>query len=130
MKYISEKKIFIFHSLGTLIALIVAVLGNANTAIVAFALVGYFTCASFTSIFSAAINSFKENHGTISGILGTAIVGGAIVGWLVGFTGQFSNMKWGMVINLLAFAYVFGLALWGRGKLDIKENNAEPLVIK
>ena len=130
MRFFSEKKIFIFHSLGTLIALIAAVLGNANTAIVAFALVGYFTCASFTSIFSAAINSFKENHGTISGILGTAIVGGAIVGWLVGFTGQFSNMKWGMAINLLAFAYVFGLALWGKGKLDIKENSADPLIIK
>jgi MFS transporter, FHS family, L-fucose permease len=130
MKYISERKIFIFHSLGTVIALIVAVMGNANTALVAFALVGYFTCASFTSIFSAAINSFKENHGTISGILGTAIVGGAVLGWLVGFTGQFSNMKWGMMINLLAFVYVFGLALWGKGKLDFKENSPLPLAIK
>jgi FHS family L-fucose permease-like MFS transporter len=94
MKYISERKIFIFHSLGTVLALVVAIMGNENTALVAFALVGYFTCASFTSIFSAAINSFGENHGTISGILGTAIVGGAIVGWLVGFVGQLSTMKW------------------------------------
>ena len=121
MKFVSEKKIFVFHSLGTVIALIVAIMGNMNTALIAFALVGYFTCASFTSIFSAAINSFKENHGTISGILGTAIVGGAIVGWLVGFTGQFSTMKWGMLINVLAFTYVFALAIWGKGKLDIKE---------
>jgi fucose permease len=121
MKFISEKKIFIFHSLGTIIALIVAITGNTNTALVAFALVGYFTCASFTSIFSAAINSFKENHGTISGIIGTAIVGGAFVSWLVGFTGQHLNMKWGMSINLLAFIYIFILAYWGKGKLDIKE---------
>ena len=118
MKFISERKIFIFHSLGTIIALIVAITGNANTAL---ALVGYFTCASFTSIFSAAINSFKENHGTISGILGTAIVGGAFVSWLVGFTGQHLNMKWGMSINLLAFIYIFILAYRGKGKLDIKE---------
>jgi len=121
MKFISEKKIFIFHSLGTIIALIVAITGNTNTALIAFALVGYFTCASFTSIFSAAINSFKENHGTISGILGTAIVGGAFVSWLVGFTGQHLNMKWGMSINLLAFIYIFILAYLGKGKLDIKE---------
>ena len=121
MKFISEKKIFIFHSLGTIIALIVAITGNTNTALIAFALVGYFTCASFTSIFSAAINSFKENHGTISGIIGTAIVGGAFVSWLVGFTGQHLNMKWGMSINLLAFVYIFILAYWGKGKLDIKE---------
>ena len=121
MKFISEKKIFIFHSLGTIIALTVAITGNTNTALIAFALAGYFTCASFTSIFSAAINSFKENHGTISGILGTAIVGGAFVSWLVGFTGQHINMKWGMSINLLAFIYIFILAYRGKGKLDIKE---------
>jgi MFS transporter, FHS family, L-fucose permease len=121
MKYIGEKKIFIFHSLGTVIALIVAIMGNTTTALVAFALVGYFTCASFTSVFSAAINSFKENHGTISGILGTAIVGGAIIGWLIGFTGEHLTMRWGMTINVLAFMYVFALAVWGKGKLDIKE---------
>ena len=121
MKFISEKKIFIFHSLGTIIALIVALTGTTNTALIAFTLVGYFTCASFTSIFSAAINSFKENHGTISGILGTAIAGGAFVSWLVGFTGQHLNMKWGMSINLLAFIYIFILACRGKGKLDIKE---------
>jgi len=121
MKYLGEKKIFIFHSLGTVVALLVAILGNTTTALVAFALVGYFTCASFTSLFSAAINSFKENHGTISGILGTAIVGGAIIGWLIGFTGEHLTMRWGMAVNVLAFLYVFALAAWGKGKLDIKE---------
>ncbi len=124
MKYIGEKKIFIVHSLGTVIALIVAVTGNANTALIAFALVGYFTCASFTAIFSATINSFKENHGTISGILGTAIAGGAFVGWLVGYIGETLNMNWGMLINILAFGYVFYLAVWGKGKLDINKDIA------
>ncbi len=119
MKHVSERKIFIFHSAGTVVMLIFAILGNETTALIAFALVGYFTCASFTSIFSAAINSFDENHGTISGILGTAIVGGAMVGWLVGFSGQHWGMQWGMAVNVLAFLYVFGLAVFGKGKLDI-----------
>ena len=79
MKYVSERKIFIFHALGTVAFLVVAILGSTGVSFVAFALVGYFTCASFTSIFSAAINSFDSNHGTISGILGTAIVGGAFL---------------------------------------------------
>ncbi len=119
MQYVGERKIFIIHSLGTVVALIVAMFGGPNTALVAFALVGYFTCASFTAIFSATINSFEENHGTISGILGTAIVGGAFIGWLVGYVGQSINMYWGMVINVLAFGYVLWLAIWGKGKLDI-----------
>lgn len=123
MKYVSEKRLFVFHSFGTIVALSIALLGGSTTSLIAFALVGYFTCASFTSIFSAAINSFGENHGTISGIMGTAIVGGAIVGWLVGFVGQNTSMIWGMTINLLAFTYVFALALWGKGKLDLKAEN-------
>ncbi len=121
MKHISEKKIFIFHSFGTIILLIIAILGSTNISLIAFALVGYFTCASFTSIFSAAIQSFDSNHGTISGILGTAIVGGAFLGWLVGAIGGFMNMQWAMAINLIAFSYVFALAVWGKGKLDVKE---------
>jgi fucose permease len=120
MKHIGERKIFIFHSFGTIIFLIIAILGNTNTSLIAFALVGYFTCASFTSIFSSAIQSFDSNHGTISGILGTAIMGGAFLGWLVGAVGGSFNMKWAMALNLIAFSYVFSLAVWGKGKLDVK----------
>jgi len=121
MKYISAKKIFIFHSAGTVIALLIAIFGSRTVALVAFPLVGYFTAASFTAIFSAAIQSFDKNHGTISGILCTAIVGGAVVGFLVGFFGDLFNMRVAMFINVLAFIYVFVLAVWGKGKLDIKE---------
>ncbi len=122
MKHIGERKIFIVHSLGTVISLIVALLGNVTTSLIAFAFVGYFTSASFTALFSATINSFEEYHGTISGILGTAIVGGAFVGWLVGATGEMLDMNWAMGINILAFGYVFYLAVFGKGKLDINEN--------
>ena len=93
----------------------------ALSSLIAFVVVGYFTCASFTAIFSATINSFKNNHGTISGILGTTIVGGAFLGWLVGYIGEVLNMRWAMLINVLAFSYVLALALWGKGKLDIQQ---------
>lgn len=119
MKHLGEKRIFVFHSIGTVVSLVVAILGTEDISLIAFALVGYFTCASFTSIFSATINSFESNHGTISGILGTAIVGGAFWGWLVGAIGGISNMKWAMIINLIAFMYVLALAIWGKGRLDV-----------
>lgn len=119
MKHVGEKKIFVFHAFGTVVFLVVAILGSTSVSLIAFALVGYFTCASFTSIFSAAINSLSTNHGTISGILNTAIVGGVFGGWLVGAIGGLTNMKWGMLVNLIAFLYVFGLAVWGTGTLDV-----------
>ena len=119
MKFVKPRKIFIYHSAGTCVALLVAMLGSKEVSLIAFCLVGYFTCALFTAIFSAAIQSFDKNHGAISGILCTAIVGGAFIGFLVGFTGDLLNMQAAMFINLLAFGYVFALAVWGKGKLDI-----------
>ena len=119
MKLIKPRKIFIIHSLLTCITLIITIYIPKEAAFIGFALVGYFTCASFTSIFSAAIQSFDENHGAISGILCTAIVGGAFLGFLVGFIGDLINIQVAMLINVLAFFYVFVLAIWGKGKLNI-----------
>ncbi len=119
MKLIKPRKIFIIHSLLTCITLIITIYIPKEAAFIGFALVGYFTCASFTSIFSATIQSFDKNHGAISGILCTAIVGGAFLGFLVGFIGDLINIQVAMLINVLAFFYVFVLAIWGKGKLNI-----------
>ena len=122
MCFISEKKIFTFHSVCTLVALLCGIMGSETVSLVSFAVVGYFTCVSFTSIFSAVINSFDKDHGMISGILGTAIVGGAFVGWLVGFVGNLWGMYIGMSVNVLAFLYVFYISVWGKGRLDVNDN--------
>jgi FHS family L-fucose permease-like MFS transporter len=119
MKYFKPRSIFIFHSAGTCIALIVAIISPAKVALVAFALTGYFTCASFTSIFSATIQSFDKYHGAISGILCTAIVGGAVIGFLVGSVGNTFGMQIAMIVNLAAFLYVFAISVWGKGRLNI-----------
>jgi len=119
MKVFRPRSIFIFHSAGTCIAVIIAIISPAKIALIAFVLTGYFTCASFTSIFSAAIQSFDKYHGAISGLLCTAIVGGAVIGFLVGAVGGTFGMRIGMIVNLVAFLYVFAISVWGKGKLDI-----------
>lgn len=115
MRKVSERAVFIVHSTLTVVALVVAMLGSESVALVSFALVGYFTCVSFTALFSAVINSFNHDHGMLSGILGTAIVGGAFIGWLVGAVGNAHGMVWGMAVNVVAFAYVMAVAVWGKG---------------
>ena len=116
MRRVSERAVFIVHSALTVVALVVAMMGSEGVALVSFALVGYFTCVSFTAIFSAVINSFNHDHGMLSGILGTAIVGGAFIGWLVGVVGNAYGMVWGMAVNVIAFAYVMAVAVWGKRK--------------
>jgi MFS transporter, FHS family, L-fucose permease len=119
MKIFKPRSIFIFHSAGTCIALIIAIFSPAKIALIAYAFTGYFTCASFTSIFSAAIQSFDKYHGAISGILCTAIVGGAVIGFLVGAVGGSFGLRTAMIVNLVAFLYVFAISVWGRGKLNM-----------
>jgi MFS transporter, FHS family, L-fucose permease len=119
MKIFKPRSIFIFHSAGTCIALIIAIISPAKIALIAFVFTGYFTCASFTSIFSAAIQSFDKYHGAISGILCTAIVGGAVIGFLVGAVGGSFGLRSAMIVNLFAFLYVFAISVWGKGKLNM-----------
>lgn len=119
MKVIRPRSIFIFHSAGTCVAILIAIFSPANVALIAFALTGYFTCASFTSIFSAAIQSFDKFHGTISGILCTAIAGGAVIGFIVGSIGDTFGMRAAMMVNFIAFLFVFATSIWGKGKLNM-----------
>ena len=118
MKSVDPRRIFIFHSAGTCIAILAAILAPAKIALIFFVLTGYFTCTSFTSIFSATIQSFNRFHGAISGILCTAIVGGAIIGFLVGSVGDRFGMRAAMTVNFIAFLYVFAISVWGKGKLS------------
>lgn len=119
MKVVRPRLIFIIHSAGTCAAILVAIFSSAETALVAFVFTGYFTSTSFTSIFSATIQSFEKYHGAISGILCTAIVGGAIIGFLIGAVGDSFSMKAAMMVNFFAFLYVFTISIWGKGKLNL-----------
>jgi MFS transporter, FHS family, L-fucose permease len=119
IRYIHPSTVFIIHSAATCISLIVAAFSPPNIALIAFVLTGYFTSASFTSIFSATIQSFDKYHGAISGILCTAIAGGAVIGFLVGSVGDAIGMHAAMMVNLIAFTYVFAIAVWGKGKLNL-----------
>ncbi len=124
MNRVRPKSIFVICSGLCFISLLGAMMASSSAALILFALTGLFTCASFTLIFSGAIQTFETNHGTISGILCTAIIGGAVVGGLVGAVGEVWGMKLGMAINLLAFLYVFLLAVAGKGKLDVEPQSS------
>ncbi len=119
IRFIRPRTIFIFHSAATCVSILVAIVASPRIALFAFVMTGYFTCASFTSIFSATIQSFNKYHGAISGILCTAVAGGAVIGFLVGSVGGTFGMRTAMIINLMAFLYVFAISVWGKGKLNI-----------
>jgi FHS family L-fucose permease-like MFS transporter len=113
-----SQRILRLYSFLALACLLFANFGSKNVTAVGFAACGFFTSVLFTLIFSGTINSFTENHGTISGLLCTAILGGALVPPLVGWVGDSFGMHAAMMVPALCFAYVFGLAMFGRAKYE------------
>jgi FHS family L-fucose permease-like MFS transporter len=113
-----SRRILRIYSFMALALLLAADFGTKNISAVAFAACGFFTSVLFTLIFSGTINSFSENHGTISGLLCTAILGGALIPPLVGWVGDHFDMRMAMLVPAVCFTYVFGLAMFGRAKYE------------
>jgi FHS family L-fucose permease-like MFS transporter len=111
-------RILRLYSFLALALLLAATFGPKNVTAVGFAACGFFTSVLFTLIFSGTINSFTENQGTISGLLCTACLGGAIMPPLVGLVGDHFGLRAAMLVPALCFGYVFGLAMLGRAKYD------------
>jgi len=58
-------------------------------------------------IFSLALNSVKNHHGSLSGILCTGIAGGAIVPFIVGWLGELMSLKICIVFPYYSFTIYF-----------------------
>jgi MFS transporter, FHS family, L-fucose permease len=113
-----SRRILRIYSFLALALLLMADFGTKNMSAIGFAACGFFTSVLFTLVFSGTINSFSENQGTISGLLCTAILGGALIPPIVGWVGDNSGMRTAMLVPALCFAYVFGLSIFGRAKYE------------
>lgn len=113
-----SRKILRIYSFLALALLLLADFGSQSMSAFGFAACGFFTSVLFTLVFSGTINSFSENQGTISGLLCTAILGGALIPPIVGWVGDHSGMKMAMLVPALCFAYVFGLSLFGKARYE------------
>ena len=113
-----SRRILRFYSLATVASLLVAIFGSQTISAVGFVVCGFFTSVLITLIMSGTINTFAENHGTISGLLCTAIMGGALLPPLVGLVGDHYGMRVAMMVPTLSFVYVFLLAMFGRARYE------------
>jgi fucose permease len=81
---------------------------------VAFPVVGFFAAVMWPVIFSLALNSVAEHHGSFSGILVTGIIGGAIVPLVVGGLGDLVGLRMGMLFLYLAMGYILSIGFWAK----------------
>jgi len=65
-------------------------------------------------IFSLALSSVSEHHGSFAGILVTGIIGGAIVQILIGGLGNIIGLRAGMCFLYLTFGYMLAIGFWAK----------------
>jgi len=114
LKFFDSRKVLIAFSMATLLSLTLALFGPGSASVVAFPLVGLCASVMWPITFSLALNSVAEHHGSFSGLLCTAICGGAIVPVIIGRIGDAVGLRGGMVFLYLTFGWILSVGFWAK----------------
>ena len=114
LKLFDSRYVLIAFAAAAIVALSFALFGSAQIAIYAFPAVGFFASVMWSIIFSLALNSLEKHHGSFSGILCTAIIGGAVVPVIIGWLGDHFGLRTGMMFLYLTLGYIFSIGFWAR----------------
>jgi FHS family L-fucose permease-like MFS transporter len=114
LKIIDSKIVLRLFSFSALIVLSFTLFGSTKTALFGFPALGFCLSVMYGIIFSLALNSVSRYHGSFSGILCTAIAGGAIFSLLIGKLKDLIGLQAGMMILYLPLAYILSLSFWAK----------------
>jgi MFS transporter, FHS family, L-fucose permease len=112
LKFYDSRKILISAVILATIFLTAALFGSGNVALIAFPMVGFSLSVMWSIIFSLALNSVSKHHGSFSGILCTAIIGGAVVQLFIGWLGDTFGLRVGMSFIYITLAYILFIGMW------------------
>ena len=134
LKFVDSRKVLVGGAVGSLCCLTAALFGPAKVSLFAFPAVGLFTSVLWPIIISLALNSVTEHHGSFSGILSTALMGGAIIPVVIGRIGDYAGLRSGMTFLYLTFGFVLSVGFWARPLItnatigDVKKGSALAVV--
>ena len=106
MQKVSANKLLTFNALLAIILVLTAVVGTGPLVMWALLAVGLCNSIMFPTIFSLAINGLGQHARQGSGILCTAIVGGAILPLLQGVFADQVGIQNAFIIPALCYAYI------------------------
>ncbi len=114
LKVMDSRKLLILFSIPAIVALTFGLFGSANVSLYAFPIVGFFMSVMYPIIFSLALSSVDEDHGSFSGILVTGIIGGALVQLLIGKLSDVVGLRGGMMFLYITFGYMLSIGFWAK----------------
>jgi fucose permease len=114
LKLFDSRKVLIVNTGLAIVLLVLGLFGPTNIATLALPGVGLVASVMWPIIFSLALNSVRAHHGALSGILCTAIVGGAIMPLVIGRVGDRFGLRVGMCVLFVTFAWIFAIGFWAK----------------
>jgi fucose permease len=114
LKILDSRKVLIIFTILAIISLSIGLFGAGKISLIAFPAVGFFASVMYPIIFSLALNSVSEHHGSFSGILCTGIIGGAIVPLIIGWLGDHLGLRNGMLFLYLTMGYILSVGFWAK----------------
>lgn len=104
------------------VALFYATHSELDWALWAFPAIGFFISIMFPTIYSTCTNAFPTQYSSaVSGILCTAIIGGAVIGPVIAYVAELTqgtmdvpNWDMGLMVAYLCYAYIFCVGLFSR----------------
>lgn len=106
LKIIDSKLVLRIFAISALLILGLTLSGSKQIALIGFPALGFCLSVMYGIIFSLALNSIDRFHGSFSGILCTAIAGGAVFSLLIGKLKDLIGLRVGMLILYLPLLYV------------------------
>ncbi|PYX36984.1 MAG: MFS transporter [Acidobacteria bacterium] len=130
LKIFDSRKVLIGASFGALFCLSAALFGPASVSLIAFPAIGLFASVMWPIVISLALNSVAEHHGSFSGILSTAIIGGALAPVIIGRVGDHIGLRGGLACLYLTFGCILTIGFWAKPlinntTLNLKKASAE-----
>ena len=114
LRTFDSRRVIVWFTSAAMISLTVALFGTGAAARIAFPAVGFFCSVMWSIVISLALNSLAQHHGSFTGILCTAIVGGAVVPLIIGSVGDLAGLRTDMMFLYLTSAYVLCIGLWAQ----------------
>jgi FHS family L-fucose permease-like MFS transporter len=114
LKVMDSRRLLVLFTIPALIALSFGLFGSAQTSLYAFPIVGFFMSVMYPIVFSLALSSVDEHHGSFAGILVTGIIGGAVVQVLIGGLGNLFGLRAGMFFLYITMGYILSIGFWAK----------------
>ncbi len=111
LKKFSPGRVLFVHALFAISLILIAVTNIGMFSVYALMLVGFCNSIMFPTIFTLALKGHEEMAEKASGLMSTAILGGAMIPIMTGMMADSYNLKIALVIPAICYLYIayFGL---------------------